>query len=142
MKKVSIIYWSKGGNVELLANTIADELERNDVEVNLKQVGIADLSDILEVDAIAFGSPAMDNNRIEQNEMEPFIKQLEQLNIQKKVILFGTYGWGQCEFIDEWEKRMKSYGFNVIGKLAVGEAPSDKQIKELKNLCKNLINLE
>ena len=137
MKKVSIIYWSKGGNVELLANTIADELERNDVEVNLKQVGIADLSDILEVDAIAFGSPAMDNNRIEQNEMEPFIKQLEQLNIQKKVILFGTYGWGQCEFIDEWEKRMKSYGFNVIGKLAVGEAPSDKQIKELKNLCKN-----
>ncbi|MDO4534293.1 MAG: flavodoxin [Clostridium perfringens] len=142
MKKVSIIYWSKGGNVELLANIIGDELEKNDVEVNLKQVGIADLNDILEADAIAFGSPAMDNNRIEQNEMEPFIEQLEKLSVQKKVILFGTYGWGQCEFINEWEKRMKSFGFNVIGKLAVGEAPSDEQINELKDLSKNLINLE
>lgn len=142
MKKVSIIYWSNGGNVELLANTIADELYENNTEVNLKQVGTAELSDVLEADAMAFGSPAMDNNRIEQNEMEPFIKQLENLNIQKNVILFGTYGWGQCEFIDEWEKRMKSYGFNVIGKLAIGEAPSDEEIKELKDLSKNLINLE
>ena len=142
MKKVSIIYWSKGGNVEFLANTIADELYENNIEINLKQVGTAELNDILDADAIAFGSPAMDNNRIEQNEMEPFIKQLEKLSIQKNIILFGTYGWGQSEFIDEWEKRMRSYGFNVTGKLAIGEAPSDGQIKELKDLSKNLINLE
>ena len=142
MKKVSIIYWSNGGNVEVLANIIAEKLEENDTLINLKQVGIADLNDVLEADAIAFGSPSMDNNRIEQNEMEPFIKQLEELEINKKLLLFGTYGWGQCEFINEWEKRMKSCGFDVIGKLAIGEAPSDEQIEELKDLSKNLINLE
>ncbi len=142
MKKVSIIYWSKGGNVEILANIISDELEENDVEVNLKQVGESDINDILQADAIALGSPAMDKDKIEQNEMEPFINKLKELNINKKVILFGTYGWGQAEFINEWERRMNSYGFNVVGKLAIGEAPSDEQIKKLKDLSKNLINLE
>lgn len=142
MKKVAIIYWSKGGNVETLANIISDKLEENEVAVNLKQVIDADITDISEADAIALGSPAMDENKIEQNEMEPFISKLQELNINKKVILFGTYGWGQAGFIDEWEKRMNSYGFSVVGKLAIGEAPSDEQIEELKDLSKNLINLE
>lgn len=142
MKKVAIIYWSKGGNVETLANIISDQLEENEVEVNLKQVIDANVTDINEAEAIALGSPAMDENKIEQNEMEPFISKLQELNINKKVILFGTYGWGQAGFIDEWEKRMNSYGFNVVGKLAIGEAPSDEQIEELKDLSKNLINIE
>lgn len=142
MKKVAIIYWSKGGNVETLANIISDKLEEYEVAVNLKQVIDADITDISEADAIALGSPAMDENKIEQNEMEPFISKLQELNINKKVILFGTYGWGQAGFIDEWEKRMNSYGFNVVGKLAIEEAPSDEQIEELKDLSKNLINLE
>ena len=142
MKKVAIIYWSKGGNVEALANIISDKLEENEVAVNLKQVIDADITDISEADAIALGSPAMDENKIEQNEMEPFISKLQELNINKKVILFGTYGWGQAGFIDEWEKRMNSYGLSVVGKLAIGEAPSDEQIEELKDLSKNLINLE
>lgn len=142
MKKVAIIYWSKGGNVEVLANIISDKLEENNVEVNLKQVSESEINDVLEADAIAFGSPAMDNDKIEQNEMEPFINKLQELNINKKIILFGTYGWGQAEFIEAWAKRMASYGFDVVGKLAIGEAPSDEQIKELKDLSKNLINLE
>ena len=56
MKKVAIIYWSKGGNVETLANIISDKLEESGVEVNLKQVSDADISDISEADAIALGS--------------------------------------------------------------------------------------
>ena len=142
MKKVAIIYWSKGGNVETLANIISDKLEESGVEVNLKQVSDADISDISEADAIALGSPAMDENKIEQNEMEPFIDKLQNLNMNKKVVLFGSYGWGQAGFINEWEKRMNSYGFNVIGKLAIGEAPNDEQIEAIKDLSKNLINLE
>ena len=33
MSKVSVIYWSNGGNVEVLANTIADELTDLGAEV-------------------------------------------------------------------------------------------------------------
>ena len=125
-----------------LANIISDKLEESGVEVNLKQVSDADISDISEADAIALGSPAMDENKIEQNEMEPFIDKLQNLNMNKKVVLFGSYGWGQAGFTNEWEKRMNSYGFNVIGKLAIGEATNDEQIEALKDLSKNLINLE
>ena len=66
MSKVSVIYWSNGGNVEVLANTIADELTDLGAEVLIKHVSNAKVEDVLEADAVALGSPSMDNNRIEQ----------------------------------------------------------------------------
>ena len=64
MSKVSVIYWSNGGNVEVLANTIADELTDLGAEVLIKHVSNAKVEDVLEADAVALGSPSMDNNRI------------------------------------------------------------------------------
>ena len=63
MSKVSVIYWSNGGNVEVLANTIADELTDLGAEVLIKHVSNAKVEDVLEADAVALGSPSMDNNR-------------------------------------------------------------------------------
>ncbi len=77
MSKVSVIYWSNGGNVEVLANTIADELTDLGAEVLIKHVSNAKVEDVLEADAVALGSPSMDNNRIEQYDMEPFVNQFK-----------------------------------------------------------------
>lgn len=139
MKKAAVIYWSSGGNVERLANNISDELEANDIEVYIEHVSDANITNVLEADVVAFGSPSMDNNRIEQHEMEPFIKQFETLNNNKKLILFGSYGWDEGKFMDAWVTRMKNYGFDVVGYLAVKESPSEEEIKRIKNLAKNLI---
>lgn len=140
MKKISIIYWSNGGNVEVLANTMADELEQAGVNVCIKHVSDADVSDVIEADAVAFGSPSMDNNRIEQQEMEPFINEFKLLPINgKKAVLFGSYGWDDGQFIKNWVVRMKDYGFNVLGDLAVKESPTDDDIEEAKKLAKKLI---
>ena len=59
MKKVSIIYWSNGGNVEIMANAIAEGASIGDVEVETKNVADSSLEDVLNSDAVAFGSPAM-----------------------------------------------------------------------------------
>ncbi len=77
MSKVSVIYWSNGGNVEVLANTIADELTDLGAEVLIKHVSNAKVEDVLEADAVALGDPSMDNNRIEQYDMEPFVNQFK-----------------------------------------------------------------
>lgn len=139
MKKISIIYWSNGGNVEVLANAIKEGAEGLGAVVNIKLVSEANISDVIEADAVALGSPSMDSNRIEQKEMEPFVKELKLIpNDNKKVALFGSYGWDDGEFINEWNLRMKDYGFNVIGTLAVKESPEDNELKIAIELGKKL----
>lgn len=139
MKKISIIYWSNGGNVEVLANAIKEGAEKLGAIVNIKLVSESNISDVIEADAVALGSPSMDSNRIEQKEMEPFVKELKLIpNDNKKVALFGSYGWDDGEFINEWNLRMKDYGFNVIGTLAVKESPEDNELKIAMELGKKL----
>lgn len=140
MKKISVIYWSNGGNVEVIANAICEEIKDSGVEVCIKHVSDAEVSDVLSADAIALGSPSMDNNRIEQNEMEPFIQEFKLLpNNNKKLLLFGSYGWDDGKFMNDWVIRMKEYGFNVIGDLAVKESPTEKDLKKVKELARKLI---
>lgn len=139
MKKVSIIYWSNGGNVEVLANIIAESAEKHGAMVTIKHVQDATIEDVTEADAVAFGSPSMDNNRIEQHEMEPFINEFKLLpNDNKKLVLFGSYGWDNEQFMKDWVVRMNDYKFNVIANLAVKESPSDKELEIAKKLGEEL----
>lgn len=139
MKKVSIIYWSLGGNIEVLANTIADSAKEHGAEVVLKHVMDADVEDVINADAVAFGSPAEDSTKIEQREMYPFIKSLSNLKLKnKECILFATYGWIENSFMDIWKKEMKSYGFNMLGDLSVKESPTKAQVEYAKELGKIL----
>lgn len=139
MKKVSIIYWSNGGNVEVLANIIAESAEKHGAMVTIKHVQDATIEDVTEADAVAFGSPSMDNNRIEQHEMEPFINEFKLLpNDNKKLVLFGSYGWDDEQFMKDWVVRMNDYKFNVIANLAVKESPSDKELEIAKKLGEEL----
>lgn len=141
MKKVSIIYWSCGGNIEALANVMADGAREQGAEVNVKHVADATIEDVLEADAIAFGSPAVDATKIEQEEMQPFLEQLKDFNEENKnksCILFATYGWIENTFMKIWKDKMISYGFNVIGDLAVKDSPTKEQANLIKNLGKEL----
>lgn len=142
MKKVSIIYWSCGGNIEALANVMAEGAREQGAEVKAIHVSDATVEDILESDAVAFGSPAVDATKIEQEEMKPFLEQLQNYNEQNKnknCILFATYGWIENTFMKIWKDEMESYGFNVIGNLAVKESPTKKQSNTIKELGKQLV---
>ncbi|WP_040211147.1 flavodoxin [Clostridium polynesiense] len=139
MKKITMIYWSSGGNVEVLANAIAEGIKETGAELTIKHVSEAMVEDITSADAVAFGSPSMDNNRIEQHQMEPFINQFELLpNNNKETLLFGSYGWDEGSFMKDWEDKMKGYGFNVISTFAVNESPSSKELSQAKELGKEL----
>lgn len=139
MKKVSIIYWSNGGNVELLANSIAEGMELKDIKVDIKHVIDATQDDVLDADAVAFGSPAMVNDGIERLDMMPFIEKLKGLDIRKKpAVLFGSCGWRSDEFMTKWQATMEDCGFDVIGKLVSYESLTDDEVKLAKTLGKKL----
>jgi flavodoxin short chain len=142
MKKVSIIYWSCGGNIEALANIMADGAREKGAEVTVKHVADATIEDVLEADSIAFGSPAVDSTKIEQQEMRPFLDQLKDLdkeNKSKNCILFATYGWIEDTFMKVWKDEMTSYGFNVIGDLAVKDSPTKTQNDIIRKLGEELV---
>lgn len=142
MKKVSIIYWSCGGNIEVLANVMAEGAREQGADVKVIHVADAAIEDVLEADAVAFGSPAVDATKIEQEEMKPFLEQLDNYNKQnrnKNCILFATYGWIENTFMEIWKEEMSSYGFNVIGDLAVKDSPTKSQSDMIRELGKQLV---
>ncbi|WP_026881208.1 flavodoxin [Clostridium akagii] len=135
MKKIGVIYWSNMGNVEVLANHIADGAKNAGAEVEIKLVNEIKPNEITKYDAIALGSPSMDNNRIEQQEMEPFIREIRLLAPNNMpVVLFGSYGWDDGKFMTDWCQRMKEEKFEVKGSIAVKEAPTEEQIKKAEDL--------
>lgn len=90
---------------------------------------------------LCFWKPAVDSTKIEQEEMKPFLEQLKNLsdkNKNKDCILFATYGWIENTFMEIWKNEMTSYGFNVIGDLAVKESPTKNQVEFVKELGKQL----
>ena len=140
MKKLTIIYLSNGGNVEVLANHIAKGAKDAGAEVLVKLVSEATMEDVTGADAVAFGSPSMDNNRIDQKEMQPFIDKFKLAPVNNKTTgLFGSYGWDNGEFMNKWVSLMKEYEFNVTEKLTVNEAPTDEQLAEAEQMGKNLV---
>ena len=110
MSKVSIVYWSGTGNTEAMANAVADGAKKAGAEAEL--LGCSDFSaaKVEEYDAIAFGCPAMGAEVLEESEFEPMFSSCESLLKGKPIALFGSYGWGDGEWMRTWEDTCRADG--------------------------------
>ena len=115
MSKVTIIYWSGSGNTEQMANFIAEGAKEAGADVAVTQVSSASVDDAVNADVLVLGSPSMGMEVIEEAEMEPFVASLESVVKGKKVALFGSYGWGDGQWLREWKERMEGYGAVIVG---------------------------
>lgn len=139
MKKVVIIYWSGTGNTEAMAKGIAEGATKEDVNVSLINVGNACEEDVLGADVIAFGCPSMGSEVLEESEMEPFIESISREIRGKNTILFGSYGWGNGEWMTDWQERMEEYGANILQEgLIINNEPDAEGIIKCKELGKLL----
>lgn len=126
MKKATIIYWSSTGNTEKMGEYLKVNLDSKGFESNLVNVAQATLEDVTISDLVLLGSPAMGAEVIEEDEMEPFVESIKEVISGKDLILFGSYDWGDGQWMREWTERMKSYGANVLGEgLIVQNTPED-----------------
>lgn len=138
MKKVAIIYWSGTGNTEAMANAMAQGAEAAGAEVKTLVVGDASIEDVKSADAVALGCPSMGAEVLEEEEMEPFVESLAGEVGGKTMILFGSYGWGNGEWMDDWKPRMEDYGAQVIDTLILNETPDDEGLESCKELGQKL----
>lgn len=140
MKKVSIIYWSGTGNTEIMAQAIKEGASSGSDAVKLLRVEDASTNDIIEADAVALGCPSMGAEVLEDDFMEPFVASLKDVNFSgKTVVLFGSYDWGDGEWMRDWADRMKGYGANIIADgLILRLTPDEAGLQECKNLGMSL----
>jgi len=103
-------------------------------EVKLLHVSEASVDDVKNADVVLLGSPAMGAEVIEESEMEPFVESIASSVSGKKVGLFGSYGWGDGEWMRNWVERMEGYGANLLNEgLIVQEAPEESSEEECRN---------
>ena len=133
--KTAVIFWSGTGNTEAMAKAVAES-------AGAELFSVSDFTgNIEDYDAVAFGCPAMGAEVLEENEFEPFFAGIEDKLNGKKIALFGSYGWGDGEWMRNWEDRVKSDGAVLIGGEGVmaNETPSDEELAKCAELGKMLV---
>lgn len=127
MDKTAIVYWSGTGNTEAMAKAIAEGMQKAGAEVDVFEVSAVNAKDIAGYPRIALGCPSMGDEVLEESEFEPFFSALEPHLAGKKVALFGSYDWGDGQWMRDWVETVKAdkadlYGEGLIMNLEPDEA--------------------
>ena len=140
MSKVGIIYWSSTGNTEAMAQAVEEGAKAAGADVEIMEVADADVDKALSYDVLALGCPAMGDEVLEEGTMEPFVAEVEKFASGKKIALFGSYGWGDGEWMRNWVDQMKNAGADVIGgeDAICADAPDDETEAKLVELRKTI----
>ena len=143
MDKIYVVYWSQTGITEAMAEAVARGIRSEGKESVVVEVGSISPEELKEEAVCALGCPAMGAEVLEESEMEPFVETLEAFVKGKTVGLFGSYGWGDGEWMRDWEARMQQAGANVIGGEGVicQETPDQEALEKCEELGKNLAAL-
>lgn len=135
MKNIAVIYWSGTGNTEAMAQAVVQGAKNQDTKVRLLDVSAANVEDVLKADAVALGCPSMGSEQLEEDEMEPFVESISGAVKDKKIALFGSYGWGDGEWMNNWQERMVSYGANLVSDgVIVNNAPEEESLEQCRKL--------
>ena len=132
--KVSIVYASTTGNTEQLANAACEGAKAAGREVSLSTADSADSAEVLASDLILLGSPAMGAEQLEDS-METFFSGIEGSLNGKKVGLFGSYDWGEGQWLSDWSDRVTGAGATLVGTVKSQLTPDDAALEEVKKLA-------
>lgn len=135
MSKIAVVYWSGTGNTESMADAVAQGAKGKGAEVKLFTPDSFNSSMVDEFDAIAFGCPAMGAEELEESEFEPMFSDCESKLGGKKIALFGSYGWGDGEWMRNWEERCTGDGaVFACDSVICCEAPDDDAMAACRDL--------
>lgn len=137
----AVVYWSGTGNTEAMAQAVAEGIQAAGGTAVVCEVGQTDADTISKFDKIALGCPSMGAEQLEDSEMEPFVEELEPMLSGKQLLLFGSYGWGDGEWMRDWCQRMEEAGAHLICEEGViaNETPDDAALEECRAAGKELI---
>lgn len=140
MSKVAVVYWSGTGNTEAMAKAVEQGIRDAGSEAVVLTSSQFDFSKVAEFDAIAFGCPAMGAEVLEEGEFDPMFTGIESSLKDKKIALFGSYGWGDGQWMRDWEDRCKAAGAVLATEsVTANDAPDDSAVAACKALGAALV---
>lgn len=140
MSKIAVVYWSGTGNTQVMAEAVAEGVAEAGGEAVLFVPDEFDVSLMNSFDAVAFGCPSMGAEELEESEFAPMFEACREKLNGKKTALFGSYGWGDGEWMRNWEETCKNDGAVLVCDFVIcNEAPDEESIEECKSLGKTLV---
>ena len=135
MSKVAVVFWSGTGNTEAMANAVVEGAKAAGADV--QKIGAADFTPdaAAAFEGIAFGCPAMGAEILEEEEFQPMFDRVKGSLAGKKVALFGSYGWGDGQWMRDWEEDCRSSGISLACEsVTANDAPGDDAIEACREL--------
>lgn len=136
MEELYVVYWSQTGNTKEMAEAVGEGITAAGKTAKVVEVGNVSAEELKGAAVFALGCPAMGAEVLEEEEMEPFVAEVEKFASGKKIALFGSYGWGDGEWMRDWEARMQNAGAELVGGAGVmcNEAPDADAVAACKAL--------
>ena len=139
MKKTAVVYWSGTGNTEAMAEAVLTGMKDAGADAVLYTAAEFSPSKLNELDAVAFGCPAMGAEMLEESEFEPMFSDCKGSLAGKKVALFGSYGWGDGDWMRSWEDDCSASGIKLCCEsVTCNEAPDAQGLAACRLLGKLL----
>ncbi len=130
MSKVAVVYWSGTGNTQMMADAVAEGAKAGGADVSVFNVSDFSADKVDEFDGLAWGCPAMGSEELEDSEFEPVFSACESKLAGKKVVLFGSYDWGDGEWMRLWADRCKDAGITLTAEPYICNLTPDDGAKE------------
>ena len=135
MSKVAVVFWSGTGNTEAMADAVAEGARAAGASVDLLRSSEFDTAAVASYDGIAFGCPAMGAEVLEEGEFDPMFTAVEGSLSGKKIALFGSYGWGDGQWMRDWEDRCNAAGAKLATEsVMANNAPGADELQACKDL--------
>lgn len=139
MSKVAVVYWSGTGNTEAMAMAVAEGATGKGAEATAVAAAAFSPEQMDEYSAFAFGCPAMGAEQLEETEFEPMFSACEGRLSGKKIALFGSYGWGDGEWMRSWESRCTDSGAVLVcDSVTCNEVPDQDALAACRKLGASL----
>jgi len=141
MSKIVVAYWTQSGNTEAMANAIGKGIEDAGGEARVVPMEEMSAAELENESVFALGCPAMGAEELDDSVVEPFVQEVEKFAEGKKIALFGSYDWGDGEWMRTWAERMSQAGAEIVGGegLIANLEPDDEAVAACEALGKAMV---
>ena len=139
MSEVIVAFWTGTGNTAEMAEYVAEGIREGGAEAKVVSVDDISAADLKDAKAFALGCPSMGVEQLEESTMEPFVEEVCGFASGKTIGLFGSYGWGDGEWMRNWEEDCKTAGaILACDPVICNDEPDDDAKEAWQNLGKAL----
>lgn len=139
MSKIAVVYWSGTGNTEAMARLVEEGIAAAGGQADLLTPELFTPDLVSGYDAIAFGCPSMGAEQLEEGEFQPMFDAVKGSLNGKTIGLFGSYGWGDGEWMRTWAEECEDLGCQLADEPVIAhEAPDDAAAEACRALGKAL----